>query len=136
MPISQHPELYWAAACAVFTAFLWVPHIAQRIIEMKPYEAFRDPRHDVATKAPWAQRAIRAHTNGVENLVTFGILAVALDITVSGTTVTASAAMAYFYVRIVHYFVYMFGVPWVRTPVFILGLGCQIIMAATLFGVM
>lgn len=134
MDINQHPEIYWAAASVVFTAMLWVPHILQRIIEMKPYEAFRDPRHDVPTKAPWAQRAIRAHTNAVENLAVFGILAILLVMTNSTTQATASAAALYFWLRFAHYFVYMFGVPWVRTPIFVAALCCQLLMAAQLFG--
>ena len=134
MNIIDNPELYWAAATAVFTSLLWIPHIIQRIVEMKPYDAFRDPRHDVETKAPWAQRAIRAHTNAVENLAGFGILAIILVMTGSGNALSASAAALYFYSRIAHYVVYLAAVPWARTPIYIVGLICQLVMAATLFG--
>ena len=134
MNIIQNPELYWAAATAVFTSLLWMPHILQRVIEMGPFSAFRDPRHDVATQAPWAQRAIRAHTNAVENLAGFGILAIILVITGTSTAITASAAAFYFWSRVVHYIVYITAIPWARTPVYILGLACQLVMAATIFG--
>ena len=71
MPLQMTPELFWTIATALLTSVLWVPHILQRILELGPYEALRDPTHDVDTKAPWAQRAIRAHTNAIENLLVF-----------------------------------------------------------------
>lgn len=120
----------------VFTAMLWIPHILQRILEMKPYLAFRDPRHDNPTKAAWAQRAIRVRTNAVENLASFGFLVIALEITNSTTATTAIAAAAYFYIRVIHYFVYLMAVPWARTPVFFAGWICQLILVAILFGLL
>ncbi len=128
------PEIYWAALAAVLTALLWVPHILQRIIELGPYEALRDPRHEVPTKAPWAQRAIRAHDNAVENLVVFGILALAVGLLGLGDGLTAGAAGLYVAARLLHYPVYVLGLPWLRTPAFLLGFGCQLVLAGRLLG--
>ncbi len=134
MPENMTPELYWTILSAMLTSALWMPHILQRIIEFKPYEAFRDPRHDVATKAPWAQRAIRAHTNAVENLVVFGLLALAVHILGASTSVTAQAAFIFFVARSGHYIFYVLGLPWLRTPMFLIGFACQMVLALTLLG--
>ncbi len=127
-------ETYWLVLTTVFTSVLWAGHILQRIIEMKPYAAFRDPRHDEPTKAPWAQRTIRAHTNAVENLVVFGVLVIVLEISGGNSTFTAGAAKLYFFSRVVHFFVYTFAVPWARTPIYLVGFGCQMAIAWVLLG--
>ncbi len=128
------PELYWTILTALFTSVLWAPHIIMRIIEMKPYLAFRDPFHDVSTRAPWAQRAIRAHSNAVENLIIFAVFAFAIQILSVGTALSALAASVYFFSRVIHYIVYILGIPWLRTPVYLTGFFCQMVLAATLFG--
>jgi len=134
MNSTTNPELYWMVLTALMTSLLWAPHILQRIIEMKPYAAFRDPLHDVATQAPWAQRAIRAHTNAFENLIIFGLLVIVIHVLKMGTALTAEAAAVYFFARAAHYVIYVMGIPWLRTPVYFVGLGCQLILAFTALG--
>jgi uncharacterized MAPEG superfamily protein len=136
MPLNMSPELYWTILTTLLTSLLWMPHIVQRVLELKPYEAFRDPHHDIETRAPWAQRAIRAHTNAVENLVVFGVLALAVHTLGAGTALTASAAAAYFFARLFHYVFYVLGLPWLRTPMFLVGFACQLVMAGTLLGIL
>lgn len=126
-PLSS--ELYWLVATAVFTSVLWAPHILQRIYEMKPYAAFRDPRHDHATQAPWAQRAIRAHSNAVENLVIVAVLVMAIEMSGAGTQATATAMMVYFYARVAHFAIYVLALPWLRTPMYLVGFACQMVLA-------
>lgn len=128
------PELYWTVITAVMTSVMWVPHILQRIIEMGPYKAFRDPRHDEPTLAPFAQRAIRAHSNAIENLVVFGLLAVILHLTGKGNATTVLAAEVYFIFRAAHYVIYVAAVPWLRTPVYLVSWACQIVLGGRLLG--
>ena len=127
-------EIYWLVVTTIFTSMLWAGHILQRIIEMKPYAAFRDPRHDEPTRAPWAQRTIRAHTNAVENLIIFATLVIVLQIYGLNTETTATAAKIYFFSRVIHFFVYTFAVPWARTPIYLVGFGCQMVIAIALLG--
>ena len=136
MPSRMSPELYWAIQTALMTAMLWAPHILQRIIEMGPYDAFRDPRHDSPTRAPWAQRAIRAHTNAVENLGVLAVLALSVHILQIGDATTAAAARLYFFARAAHYTVYVLGVPWLRTPLFLVGWGCLMVLGGRLLGLL
>lgn len=120
------PELYWTVLTAGLASILWIPYILQRIIELGPIETFRDPLHDVSTKAPWAQRAKNAHTNMIENLLVFAVLALTIQIIGGGTAATAIAAPLFFATRAAHYVVYTLGLPWARTPMFLIGLGCQL----------
>ncbi|CAN2532425.1 hypothetical+protein [Methylocapsa aurea] len=120
------PELYWTVLTAGLASVLWIPYILQRILELGPIEAFRDPLHDVATKAPWAQRAKSAHTNMIENLLVFAVLALTIQIIGGGTAATALAALLFFASRAAHFVVYTLGLPWVRTPMFLIGFGCQL----------
>lgn len=122
-------ELYWLTVTTVFTSMLWAPHILQRIWEMKPHAAFRDPRHDLATRAPWAQRSIRAHTNAVENLIVFAVLVLGLELTGAANELTAIAAKLYFISRVAHFAIYTLGIPWLRTPVYLFGFACQMAIA-------
>ena len=134
MTAALSPELYWAVLSAGFTSLLWAPHVAQRLLEMGLYEGFRDPKHDAPTQAPWALRSIKAHANGIENLVIFATLALAIHITGRGTHATALAAAIYFGARVAHYVIYTFGLPWLRAPMFLIGFGCQATLLAALLG--
>ncbi len=130
------PELYWAIVTAIFTSLLWVPHILQRVMEMKPHDALRDPEHDAPTKAPWAQRAARAHTNAMENLPIFALFCIAIQMTGMGDSMTATAAMIYFYARVAHYIVYTLGLPWLRTPIFAVGFAAMGAIGLRLVGML
>jgi len=136
MQTTLSPELYWTTLTALFTSILWLPHILQRILEMGPYGALRDPLHDVDTKADWAGRAIRAHTNAIENLVVFGVLAIIIQMTAAGTAATGLAAEIFFFSRVAHYGIYILGIPWLRTPVFLIGFTCQMIFGMTIIGLL
>lgn len=126
-------EFYFAILTAAFTSLLWAPYVAQRLYEMGIVGGFRDPLHDEPTKAPWAQRAIRAHANAVENLLVFGLLATAIQITGHSTQASTLAAATYFTVRVAHYAIYVLGVPWARAPLFLVGWACQWVLIAALF---
>lgn len=121
-------ELFWLTLTALWTSVLWVPHILQRIAEMRPQAALRDPLHDPIPQPAWAQRSMRAHANAVENLVVFGAVVLSLEISGTANGMTATAAMVYFFARVAHYFVYTLGLPWLRTPLFALGLTCTMLI--------
>lgn len=127
-------EIYWLSVTTVFTSTLWASHILQRILEMKPHAALRDPHHDLPTQAPWAQRSIRAHANAVENLIIFAILVIVLDLTGTANPATATAAKLYFISRVGHFVIYTLGVPWLRTPIYLFGFACQMAIAWAVFG--
>ena len=88
-----------------------------------------------AAESTLAARAIRAHSNAVENLVIFAPLALAVHATGSGTLLTALACQIYFFARLIHFLVCVVGQPIIpRTIAFLVGVVSQITLAAILAG--
>lgn len=117
------PELYWLVLTVLMTAVFWLPYIVNRIFELGPWASLRIPK--LQPEAPWAERLMRAHANAVENLVVFAPLALAVQLTYSGTTATATACMLYFFARLVHVMAYVAAIPFIRTLAFAVGFFCQ-----------
>ena len=126
------PELYWLTLTVVLTALLWVPYILQLIVQLGPIEAAWDPTAAHPHDADWALRAKRAHYNAVENLAVFAPLALMVGLLELGDGLTATAAMAYFFIRLAHYVVYTLALPIIRTLLFVAGFGCQMVLALRL----
>lgn len=127
-------ELYWLALTAIMTALFWLPYILNRLIEMGIGQAVFNPNSDPSPKALWAKRMMSAHQNAVENLVIFAPLVIVLHLTGTSTTLTATAAMIYFFARLAHYLVYTFGIPGMRTITFAIAFTCQLIIGLTAIG--
>ena len=109
--------LAWTAA---FTALLWFPYILARIMASGvmatlTYAADNDPL------PAWAQRAKKAHYNAVENLVPFAAVVLVAQVTQTANATTALWAVIYFWARVVHFFGYTSGIPYVRTLSFAVG---------------
>ncbi|MEM6934121.1 MAG: MAPEG family protein [Pseudomonadota bacterium] len=128
------PELYWLAATAVLTALMWVPYILNILAEMGMMTALVSRDGDDPGQTAWAKRAQRAHLNALENLAVFAPLALGVHVTGVGTEMTALAAMAYFWVRLVMYVIHVAGVPIVRTLLFAAGVICQLVLGVALLG--
>ena len=86
-------------------------------------------REGQAPHAPWAERALLAHRNGVENLVLFAALVLTAHTIGLSNTVTQTACAVYFFARLVHFAVYAMGIPVIRTLAFAMGFGAQIAIA-------
>jgi len=129
-------ELFWLSLTALMTGLFWVPYILNRFIEMGIFPAILNPDADPTPKATWAKRMMNAHSNAVENLVVFAPLAITIHLSGTGTELTASAAMVYFYARLVHFIVYTLGIPAARTVTFLVGFACQLILGLTLLGLL
>ena len=72
---------------------------------------------------------MKAHSNAVENLVVFATLVLAANITGVTSDVLGTAAIVYFWARLVHAAAYTFAVPWVRTLAFTAGFFAQVAIA-------
>lgn len=122
-------ELFYTTLTAAFTGLIWVPIIINRLGEMGPWKALKNPEPDVRPHADWAYRAAHAHRNAVENLVVFAPLAIMVHLLGLSTPLTATAALIFFVSRVAHAIIYTFGIPLLRTIAFVIGFGCQMIMA-------
>lgn len=133
-------EVFWLTLTVLMTALFWVPYIINRIVENSAWTALSNPNPDPnpdpnsGSKALWAQRMMRAHSNAVENLVIFAPLALAVHILGVSTSATVAACMIYFFSRAAHFIVYTLGIPVLRTVVFAIGFIAQMTLGLTLLG--
>lgn len=121
-------ELLYLAYVTAFTGLLWVPYILDRIAVRGLMNAVGYPANP-KPQSPWAQRLMLAHYNAVENLIVFAalvLLAHAIGIT---SAVIGTAAVVYFWARVVHAIAYTFAVPWVRTLSFAVAFFAQAVIA-------
>jgi len=125
-------ELYWLTLTLLMTALFWLPYLLDRLAVRGVAPALSDTKPESGSPhSLWAQRAIRAHSNAIENLMIFApavLVAHALSIS---TPVTRAAVVVYFFARLIHYLVYVTGVPVVRTLAFAVGWGAQIALLAS-----
>lgn len=129
-------ELNWLTWTVVMTAFFFLPYVLNRINVRGLFGAMSNPRKDDLPESEWAQRAMRAHANAVENLVVFAPLVLMVELVGANSGVTAFGAALYFWARLVHYTVYTLGIPIVRTLSFFAALFGEILLMTALIGAM
>lgn len=110
-------ELQYLVYVTILTGLLWVPYILDRVARWGLMEAMGYPENP-PPQSPWARRLIKAHYNAVENLVVFAALVLAAHALGASNAAIGTAAMVYFWARLVHAAAYTFAVPWVRTLAF------------------
>lgn len=128
------PELYWLAATVLMTSLMWMPYILNRIAVRGLVGALANETPQSPPHAPWAERAMAAHKNAVENLVVFAPAVLLAHLVGVSTGVTTTAAMLYFFARLGHYVVYTAGVPVARTLTFAVGAFCTIAIVLAAMG--
>ncbi|MDX2289711.1 MAG: MAPEG family protein [Hyphomicrobiaceae bacterium] len=127
-------ELLYTTLTALFTGLIWMPIIVNRLAEMGPWKALKNPEPDVRPHADWAYRLANAHRNAIENLVVFAPLAITVHVLQLGTAGTAKAAAVFFFARVAHAVIYTFGIQLLRTIAFFVGFLCQVFLAARILG--
>ena len=127
-------ELLYTALTALFTGILWIPIILNRLVEMGPRKALKNPEPDVRPESDWAYRLSQAHRNAIENLVVFAPLAISIHILGLGNGLTTVAAITFLFARIAHAVIYTLGIPLLRTIAFAIGFACQMILGLRVLG--
>lgn len=113
------PEMRWLVYTTLFTAFMWVPYILERLATRGLVPAITSTKAEMGeTPSEWAKRALRAHVNATENLIVFATAVLIANAIGLSTTATQIAAATYFFARLIHYFVYVLGIPVIRTLAF------------------
>ncbi len=114
-------DLTYLAYTAMLTAALWIPHVICQVTSngfLRP-ENYTDP---TPRQVPnWGKRADRAYLNAVETFAPFAALVVVAHLAGKANAMTAFWAMFYFWVRAAHAVVYLVGIPYLRTLLFVLG---------------
>jgi uncharacterized MAPEG superfamily protein len=121
-------EIWYLVLVTALTGVLWVPYILDRVLVWGLVDAVGYPSNP-KPQSLWAQRLMRAHANAVENLVVFAALVLAAQAAGVSNSVIGTAAMVYFWARLVHAVVFTLGIPWLRTLSFVVGFGCQAAIA-------
>lgn len=128
------PELYWLTLTALMTALFWAPYILNRIAVRGLAATLGNPSQGATPQTPWAERAMAAHRNAIENLAVFAALVLAANAAAVSNEVTATAAAVYFFARLTHFIVYTAGIPLARTLAFAAGAFSQLAIALALLG--
>jgi uncharacterized MAPEG superfamily protein len=70
----------------------------------------------------WGGRAMRAHSNMIENMALFIPLVLVAVVAGKTNSTTLLGAEIFFWARVVHAIVYLIGIPWLRTAVWTVSL--------------
>ncbi|MBA4173400.1 MAG: MAPEG family protein [Hyphomicrobium sp.] len=126
-------ELYWLTLTLLMTALFWIPYILDRLAVRGIWPALSDTKPEGGgPHSLWAQRAIKAHSNAVENLAIFVPAVLIAHVLGISTPATKMAVVVYFVARLAHFVVYTAGVPVVRTLTFAVAWGAQIVIIASI----
>jgi uncharacterized MAPEG superfamily protein len=124
-------ELTYLTWVTALTAVMWVPYILNTIMVRGLLDAVGYPEAP-APLSPWAAKMKAAHANAVENLVVFAALVLVANAVGVSNEMTVTACQVYFWARVLHFASYTLAIPWVRTVTFVIGFGCQAILALQL----
>jgi len=126
-------ELYWMTLTVLMTALFWLAYLPDRLLMRGLWLTIADNKPEGAgPHSLWAQRAIRAHENAVENLAIFVPAVLTAAVLQISTPATRGAVIAYFFARLAHFIVYTAGVPLLRTLAFTAGWIAQILILASI----
>lgn len=125
-------ELYWLTLTALMTALFWVPYVLNRVAMTGLGGALAGSAPDSDAHSTWAQRAIKAHHNAVENLAIFAPIVLTAHVLGISNDTTKAAVVVYFFARLLHFVVYSAGIPAARTLTFTAGWLAQIAIIASI----
>lgn len=125
-------ELYWLTLTALMTALFWVPYVLNRMAMTGLGGALAGNAPDSGAHSTWAQRAIKAHHNAVENLAIFAPIVLTAHVLGISNGATKAAVVVYFFARLLHFVVYSAGIPAARTLTFTAGWLAQIAIIASI----
>jgi uncharacterized MAPEG superfamily protein len=118
---------HYLALSGLLTILLWTPYILERLFNWGLPTFLNNYPEGFPAKQPepalWAQRAQRAHLNMVETMPAFiAVVLAAAYFSKADASIAATVgqwAMIFFVARVLHAVVYITGIPYLRTPVYL-----------------
>jgi uncharacterized MAPEG superfamily protein len=110
------PELMWLLWAVALTFAQMLVAVSGATLQVG-LPALAGNREGLAPCTGWAGRAQRAHHNMLENLVLFAALVLIAVFSGKTNAMTLLGAQLFFWARLVYAFVYLAGIPWLRTGV-------------------
>lgn len=127
----------YLALSGMLTLPLWTPYILARVFVWGLPTFLNNYPEGFPATAPkpplWAERAHRAHLNMVETLPAFVAVIVAATWLVGDAqgALIGTLAQVFFFARVAHAAVYTLGVPYLRTPVYLISWGAILAIGYT-----
>jgi len=112
------PELVWLLWAVALTLVQMLLAVGGATLQVG-LPALAGNREGLAPCAGWAGRAQRAHHNMLENLVLFAALVLIAVVSGKTNATTLLGAQLFFWARLVYAGVYLAGIPWLRTLVWL-----------------
>ena len=125
------PELVWLL-WAVALAFAQMLIAVSGATLQVGLPALAGNRDGLPPVTGWAGRAQRAHHNMLENLVLFAALVLVAVVTNKTNATTLLGAQLFFWARLAYAGVYLAGIPWLRTALWLISVVGLILIFAQL----
>lgn len=127
--------LYYLALSGMLCVLLWIPYILNRLFVWGiPAFASNYPSKKFPAEAPtipvWAERAQRTHLNMVETLPAFAAVVLAAYLTDANNPTVASWAAIFFWARVFYASIYILGIPYLRTPIYLISWAAVLVIGA------
>ena len=125
------PELVWLL-WALVLAFAQMLVAVLGATAQVGLPALAGNREGLGPCTGWAGRAARAHHNMLENLVLFAALVITAVVAGRTNATTLLGAQLFFWGRLAYALVYVAGIPWLRTVVWLVSVVGMILIFAQL----
>jgi uncharacterized MAPEG superfamily protein len=126
------PELMWLAWAVALTFAQMLIAVSGATLQVG-LPALAANREGLPPSTGWAGRAQRAHHNMLENLVLFAALVLIAVISNKTNATTVLGAQIFFWARLVYAGVYIAGIPWLRTLVWLVSVIGLVLIFCQLF---
>ena len=110
------PEMIWMLAAVALTFAQMLVAVSGATLQVG-LPMLAGNREAVPAFGGWVGRAQRAHRNMLESLVLFAALVLLAVVTGKTNSTTLLGAQLFFWARLGYAFVYIAGIPWLRTAV-------------------
>jgi len=126
------PELVWLLWAVALTFAQMLIAVSGATLQVG-LPALAGNREGLPPVTGWAGRAARAHRNMLESLVLFAALVLVAVVTDKTNATTLLGAQLFFWARLAYAGVYLAGLPWLRTGVWLVSVVGLILIFSQLF---